>query len=226
MFRKKFFSVRTTDDSVNTPTARPNLFEHVVHKIKKAFTNPFTSEKTALHQKEQNAQDGKTIGSPVQSLQAIELAAAKKKLADLEATYVQRKLECANYRQRVERMNLSGCIKTLTGDRDLFKARLKRAEQELVLKTEERSKMEQEWREESERRLWAQLRVLGAKRGLEDSGKEYAALEAKFLELQSRSDSLHDEVDDEAPDSQGSAADDGSIVDWTSSVPMAEASTL
>lgn len=104
-------------------------------------------------------------------------------------------------------MNLSGGIKTLTGDRDLFKARLKRAELELVKKTEERSDMEQDWKKEYDRRVWAQLLVLGAKRGLEDSGKDYAALETKFLELQSRSDSLHDEVDDEARDSQGSAAD-------------------
>ncbi|KAG9043989.1 hypothetical protein FS837_008927 [Tulasnella sp. UAMH 9824] len=267
MFGKKFFSFRTADDSVITPAARPNLFEHAVRKIKKAFTNSFASEKN-----EQISQDIQTIESLVQTPQAhpvaqgtlvpfsgttatsspflsppsrtdctegessippsvptpttsptassstplsivpcqeaMELAAAKKKLAELEVTNAQRKLEYANYRERVERMHLSARIKTLTGDRDLFKARLKRAEQELVRKTEERSKMEQEWKEEYGRREWAQLRVLGAKRGLEESGKEYAALEAKFLELQSRFDYPHDEVEEATPDYQGSAAGD------------------
>ncbi|KAG8927045.1 hypothetical protein FRC01_008073 [Tulasnella sp. 417] len=147
--------------------------------------------------------------SPIRPCQAqTDLTAAKKKVAELEASNAQRKLEHANYARRVEEMDLPRRIKKLTEERDVFKVRLERAKQELIRKTAESSKMVGICGEEYERRLQAQLSVLGAKRAVEDRAQAYAELEAKFLDLQGRPESLHDGVDQGAPDNQESAAED------------------
>lgn len=49
--------------------------------------------------------------------------------------------------------------------------------------------MEEEWKEEQARGLTAQVIVMDAKYGLEESAKQYAEFEAKFLELQKQPDS-------------------------------------
>lgn len=75
-------------------------------------------------------------------------------------------------------------IKKLTEERDIFRARLEPAKREYARKAAERKLVEQEWKEEEERRVQAQLMVMGARYGLEESAKQYAELGAKFLELQ------------------------------------------
>ncbi|KAG9047158.1 hypothetical protein FS837_002892 [Tulasnella sp. UAMH 9824] len=123
----------------------------------------------------------------VRSLQLIsELEAAKRNIAELEATISERRFKHAAYVQKVERMNMPYTMKKLTEERDLFRSRLEPAKREFARKAAERQQVEQEWKEEVDRRITAQLRVLGAKYGLEESAKQYPELEAKYLELQKR----------------------------------------
>ncbi|KAG8904628.1 hypothetical protein FRC00_013883 [Tulasnella sp. 408] len=131
-----------------------------------------------------------SVQSSVQSLQVINaLEAAKKRITELETTIATRRLEHAAYVQRVKRMNMPHAIKKLTEERDLFRARLEPAKQEYARKAAERKLVQQEWKEEEERRLTAQLMVMGAKYGLEESAKLYAELEAKYLELEKQPES-------------------------------------
>ncbi|KAG9020361.1 hypothetical protein FS837_008295 [Tulasnella sp. UAMH 9824] len=123
--------------------------------------------------------------SSVRSPQVInELEAAEKRISELEAIIAKRRLEHAAYVQRVEKMNLPNAIKKLTEERDLFRGRLEPAKREYARKAAERELVEKECKEEVERRIEAQLRVLGAKYGLEEAAKQDAELEAKILEMQ------------------------------------------
>ncbi|KIO31942.1 hypothetical protein M407DRAFT_19203 [Tulasnella calospora MUT 4182] len=148
----------------------------------------------------------------IRSRQAtLDLAAANKRVVELEATIARRKFDHESYVQRIEKWNLPGRIKRATEERDLFNSRIKRAEEELAQKTAERLKMEEEWFDERQRRtrIIAQLILLAAKIEVGESAKEYAELEAKYLKLQSQLDSVYNEADHQALDSEGSAANDG-----------------
>lgn len=115
------------------------------------------------------------------------LEAANKKIAELEDIITKRRVDHAAYVQRVEKLNLPYAIRKLTEEREIFRARLEPAKQEYARKAAERKLAEQEWKKEEERRLAAQVMVIGARYGLEESAKQYAELEAKFLELQKES---------------------------------------
>ncbi|KAG8957669.1 hypothetical protein FRC00_003684 [Tulasnella sp. 408] len=95
--------------------------------------------------------------------------------------FAKSRLEHAAYVQRVEKMNMPCAIKKLTEERDLFRARLEPAKQEYARKAAGRKLVEQEWKEEQERRPTAQPMVITAKYELEKSAKQYDELEAKFL---------------------------------------------
>ncbi|KAG9048210.1 hypothetical protein FS837_000466 [Tulasnella sp. UAMH 9824] len=198
-------SAHPARDSISAPTLRPGLFGRVIRKAQKALKClPPQSELVAVH-----VPVGPT--GPVIEFRVPDTRAPVPLAKPSRCPLARRPLLISSIPRLGGPMTNTAPQPIIPGHPPYPKswARLEPAKKESARKAAERKQMEQEWKEEVDRRITAQLMVLGAKYGLEESAKQYAELRPSSSSYNRSSPSLPSMRRTKEPSALGSNGQDG-----------------